>query len=263
MIAEDDTASLKHSRRWWVGLEILVVLGVSFGRSALSALLSLIEKLQRDEPLAQQTTNMNNAQADQSMLDLAYQLYSFILPLAAVGMVWLLLRQQHADVGATVGFNRRQPAKDIARGALIAAGVGVPGLIFYFVARAIGINTTVAPANLNAVWWAVPILLLSALMAGLSEEMIMIGYLLTRWRDLGWRWGVAISCSALIRGGYHLYQGFGGFFANLVMGLVFGWLYWRWRRVAPLVIAHFLMDATVFVGYPLLAPHLSWLLAPG
>lgn len=34
------------------------------------------------------------------------------------------------------------------------------------------------------------------------------------------------------------------------MGVLFGWLYVRFGRVLPLVIAHFLIDAAIFVGYP-------------
>ena len=65
--------------------------------------------------------------------------------------------------------------------------------------------------------------------------------------------------SALIRGAYHLYQGFGGFVGNAVMGLLFGWLYTRTRRVGPLVVAHTVLDVVAFVGYTLLKDQLSWL----
>ena len=65
--------------------------------------------------------------------------------------------------------------------------------------------------------------------------------------------------SALIRGAYHLYQGFGGFVGNVVMGLLFGWLYLRTRRVMPLVVVHSLLDIVAFVGYALLKPHIPWL----
>jgi membrane protease YdiL (CAAX protease family) len=33
------------------------------------------------------------------------------------------------------------------------------------------------------------------------------------------------------------------------MGLVYGYLYQKWGRVMPLVVAHFLLDAVVFIGY--------------
>ena len=92
--------------------------------------------------------------------------------------------------------------------------------------------------------------LLAAVRAGLQEELVVVGYLFTRLRDVGWgTWHIIVG-SALLRGTYHLYQGLGGFVGNVVMGLIFGWLYARWKRVLPFVIAHTLIDAAIFVGYP-------------
>ena len=75
----------------------------------------------------------------------------------------------------------------------------------------------------------------------------------------GWGVASAIGVSALIRGSYHLYQGFGGFVGNAVMGIVFGLVYARTRRLLPLVVAHTLLDVVAFVGYTLLRDHWSWL----
>jgi uncharacterized protein len=91
------------------------------------------------------------------------------------------------------------------------------------------------------------------------EEVIMLGFLFTRFRELGWAWPVIIIVSAAIRGSYHLYQGFGGFAGNLIMGVIFGLIYLKWKRVMPLVVTHTLLDVSAFVGYALLAPHVSWL----
>ena len=41
--------------------------------------------------------------------------------------------------------------------------------------------------------------------------------------------------------------------------VIFGTLFLRWRRTNPMIIAHFLVNAVAFIGYPLLAPHVSWL----
>ena len=87
----------------------------------------------------------------------------------------------------------------------------------------------------------------------------MVGYLFSRWTSVGWgRWRIIVT-SALIRGSYHLYQGFGGFVGNFVMGLVFGWFYTRTKRVMPLVVAHTILDVVAFVGYALLKDRLGWL----
>jgi membrane protease YdiL (CAAX protease family) len=68
-----------------------------------------------------------------------------------------------------------------------------------------------------------------------------------------------VITSAVVRGSYHLYQGWGGFAGNLIMGALFGLIYLRWKRVMPLVVAHTLLDIAAFVGYALVAPQVSWL----
>ena len=71
--------------------------------------------------------------------------------------------------------------------------------------------------------------------------------------------GAMVAASAVLRGSYHLYQGYGPFVGNAVMGVVFALVYLRTRRVLPLVVAHTLLDVVAFVGYTLVAPHVSWL----
>ncbi len=36
----------------------------------------------------------------------------------------------------------------------------------------------------------------------------------------------------------------------IAMGILFGWLYDRYGRLLPLVIAHVMIDAVIFIGYP-------------
>jgi len=91
------------------------------------------------------------------------------------------------------------------------------------------------------------------------EELVVVGYLLNRLRELGWPAWRALVASAILRGSYHLYQGFGGFVGNAVMGLIFGYFYQRTRRVLPLIVAHTILDVVSFVGYTLLRNKLSFL----
>ncbi|MDN5570580.1 MAG: CPBP family intramembrane metalloprotease [Propionibacteriaceae bacterium] len=243
---------------WRPGLEVLLVLGFSLGRSAVYSLLSIIEKLTRDVPLNQQTTTINNSVTpDRSWLDLAYQLAGIGFPLVAVAVALYLLRL--SGDREPIGYDLARPASDLGRGFIAAALIGIPGLAFYFVARELGINTNVSPANLAENWWTVPVLAGYAVMNGVLEEVVMLAFLLRRFAQLRWTPWVALVVSAVIRGSYHLYQGFGGFLGNIVMGLVFGYLYRRWGRVMPLVVAHIILDLVSFIGYALLAPHVDWL----
>ena len=89
--------------------------------------------------------------------------------------------------------------------------------------------------------------------------MIVLAYFIHRTEQLGWKSWQSVGGSALLRGAYHLYQGFGGFIGNIAMGLIFGTLYKRWGRVMPFLIAHFIIVAVAFVGYDLLGGKVSWL----
>ena len=243
--------------------ETLVVLGVSLGASAVWSVLSLIDSLTRSVPLNQQTTTINaSVTPDRPYLDLAYQLAHIVLPLVPVALAFYLLARVRRPDGApyrVMGIQWSNAPKDTALGVLLAAIIGIPGLGLYVIARALGYNLNVSPGNLSAYWWTIPAYILLAAMNGVLEETVMIGYLFTRWTQLAmspWR---VIVASALIRGAYHLYQGWGGGIGNFLMGLLFGWVYMRTRRVLPLVIAHTILDIVSFVGYSLLHNVLTWL----
>lgn len=240
------------------GWEVLLVLGVSLGQSAVYSILSLAEKLTREVPLGQQTTRINTSVTpDRPWLDLSYQLAGMVFPLVPAVLALYLLARTGDRRG--IGFDLRRPRFDLGWGFGLAAAIGIPGLGLYFAARAVGLNTTVQPANLTANWWTIPVLVGLAIMNGVLEEVVIVGFFLTRMRQVGWTVAAVVIASAVIRGAYHLYQGFGGGVGNLVMGLVFALAYLRWKRVGPLAVAHVLLDLVAFVGYSLVAPYVDWL----
>ena len=240
--------------------ETALVLGVSLGASAIWSILSIIRKVTAQAPLSAQTTTMNAAVTpERPWLDLAYQLTGIALALIPVVLALHLLARERPHPGRRMGFDLTRPVPDLVLGLLLTALIGIPGIGLYLAARALDLNTTVAAANLTDVWWAIPILVLAAAQNSMLEEVVMIGYLFTRWTQAGLQMWHVILASAVLRGCYHLYQGFGGFLGNIVMGVVFGWLYTRTRRVMPLVVAHTLLDVFAFVGYTLLRDHVSWL----
>ena len=146
-----------------------------------------------------------------------------------------------------------QALADLGWGAALAAIIGIPGLGFYFLAQQLGFNTTVAPSGLAAHWWTVPVLVLSALKNAVLEEVIVVGFLMIRLRQIRWGPWAIIGASALLRGTYHLYQGYGGFIGNVAMGVVFDWWFHKRGRVMPLIVAHWLLDIVAFVGYQLVS----------
>ncbi|MGL4339973.1 MAG: CPBP family intramembrane glutamic endopeptidase [Rhodoglobus sp.] len=229
--------------------EILLVLGLSLGASAAYSIVSLADKLTREQQLAQQTTSINNSLNERPLFDLIYQLMAVFFDLVPVALVAFLLWQASRPHLGRLGIDFSRPGRDALSGLGLALVIGLGGIGVYLAGLALNLNTKVDPAALNWYWWTIPVLLLRAINAGVTEEVIVVGYLFARLRDLGWgRWQI-IMATAVLRGTYHLYQGFGAFIGNVLMGMLFAWLYERFGRVLPLVIAHVMIDAAIFIGY--------------
>jgi membrane protease YdiL (CAAX protease family) len=230
--------------------EIVIVLGLSLGSSAVYSIVSIVNRLTLPQSLADQKATLNNSLSARPTFDLVYQVLGVIFDLAPVALVVFLLWSSVRPRLGRLGIDASRPWRDALGGIALAAAIGIPGLGVYLGGRALGISVDVVPTALDTYWWTVPVLVLSALRAALTEEVIVVGYLYARLGDLGWgRWKIIVG-AAVLRGSYHLYQGFGAFVGNFAMGIAFGWLYTRFGRLVPLVVAHFLLDAAIFVGYP-------------
>ncbi|MCA0330499.1 MAG: CPBP family intramembrane metalloprotease [Actinobacteria bacterium] len=239
--------------------EVWLVLWVSIAASGLRALLSLVDSLTKGTPLRQQTQSLIVTYvADRPWLDVLYQGTRIGLSLIPVLLVIHLLRRSGEGMRA-IGFDFRDAGRDLLKGAALAALIGITGLGLYIAAFNLGFSVRLAAVDLSGGWWNAAWPLLYAAYNAILEEVIVLAYLLHRADQLGWRPWQAVGTSALLRGAYHLYQGFGGFVGNVAMGVVFGVLYRRWRRVMPFIYAHFFIDAVAFVGYVALHGKVAWL----
>ncbi|MFN8233701.1 MAG: CPBP family intramembrane glutamic endopeptidase [Actinomycetota bacterium] len=225
--------------------EIVIVLALSLLASAVFAVLNLLQGPLKGGYVA--SVNQST--------QLARQVASFVFGLAPVALVAHLLRRSGEGV-ATIGLAWDRPRRDVERGLVLGLIVGLGGIGLYLAAVGIGVNRFVVPVPPTGHWWTLPVLFLNAAEAALLEEVIVLGYLVTRLEQIGWSTVAAVGASALLRGSYHLYQGWGGFLGNLAMGLLFGILFVRWRRTWPFVIAHFLLDVGAGIGFLLFREHL-------
>ncbi len=231
--------------------EIIIVLGLSIGMSALYSVVNIAVRLSREQGLSTQTATLNRSASELEWADFLYQTLGIVSSLVPVALVvFLLWNSQKPHLGA-LGLEGTRFGRDFAAGVGLAALIGIPGLGLYLLGRELDITVTVVPTALTTYWWTIPMLIALALRAGILEEVIAVGYLFARLRALGVStWGI-ILIQSVLRASYHLYQGFGAFAGNFVMGLIFGWIYAKTGRLAPLIIGHTVIDIVAFVGYPL------------
>ncbi|MBJ8346314.1 CPBP family intramembrane glutamic endopeptidase [Antrihabitans sp. YC2-6] len=252
------TEPLDARERRGIQLEILIVLIVTFGLSGLSAAISLVEAQLSPGSLADQTIALNRSASTISLIDLCYQLLR-ILRLCGWAALGLYLLWRSGIGPRLVGLARPVLRGDVVPGLGLAALIGLPGLALYLGAHALGLNVTIAASALADHWWRFPTLVLAAIANAVAEEVLVVGYLITRLRRLGWSENASLAASAVLRGSYHLYQGLGGGVGNLVMGLVFGRYWQRTNRLWPLLIAHATIDVVAYIGYALIHDHVGWL----
>lgn len=172
--------------------ELGVVLLITFGMQGFRSLLRLIDALLQPAPLNEQSVQLHPAQTT-TWLDPLLQLSSAAI-LIGWGLLVLLLLDKD---GIRLPKMRKL---DIPQGALLAAVIGLPGLVFYLTALHFGLTKEVVPNSnwLSIVW---------SFANAFAEETVVVFWLLTRLKQLGCRAWVGVAASASLRGSYHLYQG--------------------------------------------------------
>ena len=236
----------KHSHELWLTLM------VSLGASAIYSLLSLLRKLTSEQGLAGSIATINRPLAEVEWLDFISQLASITLSLVPVVLALYFLRLDGISIGLI------PKTKDFLLGLGLPVLIGIPGIGLYVQAVQLGLTAKVIPSALGDYWWTPLILFLAALRAGLQEEVIAVAFFAKKLELIRPEITVlaVVLISSAFRASYHLYQGFSAFIGNFIMGLVFAYLFFRVKRVAPLVIAHTVMNTAVFIGFPLVAPYL-------
>jgi membrane protease YdiL (CAAX protease family) len=247
---------LTSTQRRGLRIEIFVILAVTFGLSAYTALLDLVEAVILG--LSGQKVALNPRRSPIDLIDLGLNLAG-VFQLLAWGALGLYLLWRSGFRPSDVGLGRFRWRSDALGGLGLAALIGLPGLALYVAARHLGLAVSVVPTELNDTWWRIPVLIAVAFANGWAEEIIVVAFLITRLRQLNVNPLAAVLASSVLRGVYHLYQGYGAGLGNIAMGLVFGYVWVRTRRLWPLIVAHGVIDAVAYVGYALVADHLSWL----
>ena len=250
---------MKADRFRW-GVELALIAAVSLGQSAIYAILRLVDISTRG-PISDSQAKLNTSESVRPLFDLVYQLLGIGFAVVPVVLaLWFMARDRDTDpsipsLRTRMGWpvNLRGWMVHVLWGAGLFVVIGAGTLGVYFLGRTLGVTAQIMPNNLGAYWWTVPVLILHAIKNGVLEEVLLLGYATDRLHKMRISPWVAIISLALFRGSYHLYQGIGPFVGNVIMGLLFGYLYFFGPRsirgsVMPFVWAHTFIDVVGFIA---------------
>src|SRR6478672_5050652 len=140
-------------------IEIAVVLAVTFGLSAYTAFLNLIEAVLLG--LAGRRIALNPRRSPFDLIDLGLNL-AVVFQLVAWGLLAVYLLWRSGFGPNSIGLGRLRWRPDVLGGLGLAALIGLPGLALYVAARALGLSASVVPSELTDTWWRIPVLVLVA-----------------------------------------------------------------------------------------------------
>lgn len=153
-------------------------------------------------------------------------------------------------------------------GADLLLGIGVCGVTYaaYWVAWwAQTLLTSVAPAAGRAMeivaatpdeyLWPAPQsaegwvwVVVTELGNAISEEVVVKAYLLPRLHELLGNTTAAVTIAASLFASYHLYQGSSAVVAHVLVEMVMGFWFLKFRRLWPFVLGHAMYNLTTYVG---------------
>ena len=141
--------------------------------------------------------------------------------------------------------------RPMGRFSFAAALAGVPLAIGYFILYFLAAFSVMSlfPGTRNLtsiamVQRAAPAaMLVFVVVNSFFEELAVTGYVVSALSQEGMAF--AVTASTLLRFLYHLYQGPVASLSILPLGMLFACVYWRWRNLWPLVVAHTIANLVV------------------
>lgn len=140
---------------------------------------------------------------------------------------------------AQFGF-ARPSWRDLWHPALLLAAVFLGSWFSYGAAIAIRPEFEASPFQLDEAGVPLFLNISFSLLNAFYEELFVCAYVIAAWRGAD-MW-TAIGISSIMRLSYHLYQGPLAIAMIFPFGVLFAWYFARQRRLAPIVIAHAVLD---------------------
>ncbi len=207
--------------------EFLLVISLAFGWFIFSSLLGFSDFLHgelADDPLATSPEDLYSI-----------MIYESVALLLIIG----ILKTRHWQLWQ---FNLQVTL----RTTLAGIGLAAADFLIYFAALVLIFEPFFPASNAlysDEVFATLDVITTAAfsLLNGFYEEVLVVGYI---YLALAARqgFGFALFTSVTIRLLYHLYQGPIALISIIPMGILFFYVYTRYRRLWPLVVAHMLID---------------------
>lgn len=226
------------------GLELLLVLAVFPAPAVLTAVASLVVRAcgGRHEGSGYLAVELPGHALVAALLDLPFVL----LDVVAAVLVGYLLTLSGGGLAA-LGLDRRRIRSDLASGGkLWFLAYLVPTLLGGLLLSGLGTGVDGTGDVPPDAVYLLP-LLLGAVVAGVVEEVVVLGYLVHRLEQRRWTPGRILLLATAVRVAYHLYYGLAvlPFVGWAVVSVV---LYRRRRRLLPFIAVHALWDISSFTA---------------
>jgi membrane protease YdiL (CAAX protease family) len=164
-----------------------------------------------------------------------------LFELLSLALLWWIGRVRGWQF-ATWGL---QPSwRRVGGGALLWFGAGIAVAIIGLLANAVSPGVAAHP-HLQ-VELSTGFVALIVAINPIFEELLETGYFIHALQRYG-MW-VAVLASAVFRAFLHAYQGIGAVISIFPLGLIFALVYWKWRSLWPLFIAHLIFDVAALMA---------------
>ncbi len=221
-----------ETRRLW--FQVTAVLGLTVIPDLLGAIGGIILPVRQSDPLV-------------------YQEIWYVVHAIHVSLPMLLILSLTGEPWARFGIVRFSLWIDVPTGLFVwmcglVGYITIMSVVPEFVLNALPFETSVSSAK-PAGLLAGLLVLGSCIATGFAEELVMRGYLLTRFERLLHSTWLALLVTTALFASYHVYQGPAGLIHATAIGLVYGTAYCVQRRLWPLCIAHAITNAVVLMSY--------------
>jgi len=224
-----------------LGWETLLVLAVFPLPATLAALVDLATHISSGLRVIPEPMLVPNETALSVALGVALEVSEAV---GAAVVLYLLARS--GEGCAAIGLGGRRVRMDLALVMVVwLCAQVIPQAVGAGLVKTWGLPTfqTLSPGTLPLVVVGI----VGAVVAGVVEEIVVLGYLVRRLEQRGWSTGAIVVIAVAVRVSYHLYYGAG------VLPIIF-WatatvvLYLKIRRLLPFIICHIAWDVGVTTG---------------